>query len=50
MHDKNCINHNLLHLYLSNNHFNNVYVFSMNDEVVHTGFDSMSNFNWAICN
>ena len=32
------------------NHFNNVYVFSMNDEVVHTGFDSMSNFNWAICN
>tara|TARA_E500000178_G_scaffold352651_1_gene416579 strand:+ start:2507 stop:3199 length:693 start_codon:yes stop_codon:yes gene_type:complete len=30
--------------------FNDVYVFSMNDEVVHTGFYPMSNYFLAICN
>ena len=29
-------------------HFNNVYIFSMNDEVLHTGFDSMSHYILAI--
>jgi len=29
-------------------HFNNVYLFSMNDEVVHTGFDQMSHYIIAI--
>ena len=29
-------------------HFNNVYLFSMNDEVVHTGFDQMSHYIFAI--
>lgn len=31
-------------------HFNNVYIFSMNDEVLHTGFDSMSHYILAISN
>ena len=31
-------------------HFNNVYLFSMNDEVVHTGFDKMSHYILAIAN
>ena len=35
----------LLHRY-----FNNVYMFSMNDEVLHTGFDSMSHYILAIAN
>lgn len=29
--------------------FNNVYMFSMNDEVVHTGYHAMSHYNLAIC-
>ena len=29
-------------------HFNNVYLFSMNDEVVHTGYDQMSHYIIAI--
>jgi 2-polyprenyl-3-methyl-5-hydroxy-6-metoxy-1,4-benzoquinol methylase len=31
------------------NHFENVFLFSMNDEVVHTGFQSMANYLIAIC-
>ena len=30
-------------------HFHNVFVFSMNDEVVHTGFHAMSHYNLALC-
>jgi cyclopropane fatty-acyl-phospholipid synthase-like methyltransferase len=29
--------------------FHNVFVFSMNDEVVHTGFAAMSHYNLALC-
>lgn len=31
-------------------HFNNVYLFSMNDEVLHTGFDQMSHYIFSIAN
>ncbi len=30
-------------------HFNNVYIFSMNDEVVHTGFAPMAHYLIALC-
>lgn len=30
-------------------YFENVFMFSMNDEVVHTGFGSMSHYNIALC-
>jgi len=30
-------------------YFHNVFMFSMNDEVVHTGFDKMSHYNIALC-
>jgi len=30
-------------------YFHNVFLFSMNDEVVHTGFQQMSNYNLALC-
>lgn len=30
-------------------HFHNVFVFSMNDEVVHTGFHKMANYLFAVC-
>ncbi len=30
-------------------HFQNVFIFSMNDEVVHTGFSRMSNYLIALC-
>lgn len=30
-------------------HFNNVFVFSMNDEVVHTGFYPMAHYLFALC-
>jgi 2-polyprenyl-3-methyl-5-hydroxy-6-metoxy-1,4-benzoquinol methylase len=29
-------------------HFNNVFMFSMNDEVVHTGYSKMSHYNLAV--
>jgi 2-polyprenyl-3-methyl-5-hydroxy-6-metoxy-1,4-benzoquinol methylase len=29
--------------------FNNVFMFSMNDELVHTGFSKMSHYNLALC-
>jgi len=31
------------------NHFENVFIFSMNDEVVHTGFYPMAHYLWALC-
>ena len=34
---------------LMKKHFNNVFLFSMNDEVVHTGFYKMSNYLFAVC-
>ena len=30
-------------------HFNNVFMFGMNDEVVHTGFAPMAHYIWALC-
>lgn len=30
-------------------YFNNVFMFSMNDEVLHTGFSRMSNYIFALC-
>lgn len=30
-------------------HFHSVFVFSMNDEVVHTGYHAMSHYNLALC-
>lgn len=30
-------------------HFNNVYMFSMNDEVVHTGYHKMAHYLFALC-
>jgi hypothetical protein len=29
--------------------FHNVFIFSMNDEVVHTGFTPMAHYLWALC-
>ena len=34
---------------LMNNFFHNVFIFSMNDELVHTGFEKMSCYFFAIC-
>ena len=31
------------------NHFKHVFMFSMNDEVVHTGYSKMSHYNLAVC-
>jgi 2-polyprenyl-3-methyl-5-hydroxy-6-metoxy-1,4-benzoquinol methylase len=31
------------------NYFSNVFIFSMNDEVVHTGFEKMSHYLFALC-
>ena len=34
-----------------NIYFNNIYMFSMNDEMVHTGYDAMSHYIFALaCN
>ncbi len=30
-------------------HFHNVFIFSMNDEVVHTGYHKMAHYVWAVC-
>ena len=30
-------------------HFHNVFIFSMNDEVVHTGYYPMAHYLWALC-
>jgi len=45
----NCKNKYKLRNFLYN-FFSNVYMFSMNDEVIHTGFDKMSNYIFAVCN
>ena len=34
---------------LMSRHFNNVFMFSMNDEVVHTGFQPMAHYLFALC-
>ena len=34
---------------LMRKYFHNVFVFSMNDEVVHTGYHAMSHYNLALC-
>ena len=30
-------------------HFHNIFLFSMNDEVLHTGFSPMAHYLWALC-
>jgi cyclopropane fatty-acyl-phospholipid synthase-like methyltransferase len=44
----NCKDHNDLKKLLSN-YFHNVFLFSMNDEVVHTGFYPMAHYYIALC-
>lgn len=34
---------------LMQRYFENVFVFSMNDEIVHTGFHAMSHYNFCVC-
>lgn len=34
---------------LMSDFFHNVFIFSMNDEVVHTGFHPMAHYLWALC-
>ena len=34
---------------LSEVYFNNVFIFSMNDEVLHTGFHPMSHYLFSLC-
>jgi len=29
--------------------FHNVFIFSMNDEMVHTGFPALAHYLWALC-
>jgi 2-polyprenyl-3-methyl-5-hydroxy-6-metoxy-1,4-benzoquinol methylase len=36
-------------VHLMRGHFRNVFVFSMNDEVVHTGFTPMAHYLFALC-
>jgi len=46
----NCKTKNELKNFLSS-YFNNIYMFSMNDEMVHTGYDAMSHYIFALaCN
>lgn len=44
----NCKNSDNLRL-LCREFFNNVFMFSMNDEVVHTGFSGMAHYLFALC-
>ena len=44
----NCFDKNELENYLKK-FFNNVFTFGMNDEVVHTGYDKMCHYVFAIC-
>ncbi|MEW6264289.1 MAG: class I SAM-dependent methyltransferase [Thermodesulfobacteriota bacterium] len=44
----NCLSHEELKSLLSN-YFHNVFIFSMNDEVVHTGFYPMAHYLLALC-
>jgi 2-polyprenyl-3-methyl-5-hydroxy-6-metoxy-1,4-benzoquinol methylase len=34
---------------LMGKYFHNIFIFSMNDEVVHTGFTPMAHYLWALC-
>ena len=34
---------------LMSKYFHNVFIFSMNDEVVHTGYYAMAHYLWALC-
>lgn len=34
---------------LCEKYFNNIFMFSMNDEVLHTGFQPLSHYIWAVC-
>jgi 2-polyprenyl-3-methyl-5-hydroxy-6-metoxy-1,4-benzoquinol methylase len=34
---------------LMSDFFHNVFIFSMNDEVIHTGFHPMAHYLWALC-
>ena len=34
---------------LMEDHFHNVFIFSMNDEVVHTGHHKMAHYLFAVC-
>ena len=45
----NCKSGNELKTFLSD-YFRNVFILSMNDEVVHTGFSPMAHYLFAICN
>ena len=44
----NCKSKNSLRK-LMQNFFHNVFMFSMNDEMVHTGYDKMSHYIFAVC-
>jgi 2-polyprenyl-3-methyl-5-hydroxy-6-metoxy-1,4-benzoquinol methylase len=44
----NCKTQEDLKIFLKK-YFNNVFMFSMNDEIVHTGFSKMSNYNLGVC-
>ncbi|MCH8807516.1 MAG: SAM-dependent methyltransferase, partial [Planctomycetes bacterium] len=44
----NCKNQNDFKAFMKT-YFRNVFMFSMNDEVIHTGFDKMSHYNIALC-
>lgn len=44
----NCKDQNVLKA-LMREHFAHVFMFSMNDEVVHTGYHAMSHYNLALC-
>lgn len=44
----NCMNRNQ-GMELLGRYFNNILAFSMNDEVVHTGYDSMSHYHIYLC-
>jgi hypothetical protein len=44
----NCKTGNSLKLFLEG-HFYNVFVFSMNDETIHTGFYPMAHYLMALC-
>ena len=44
----NCFDKDSLEKYLYK-FFNNVFTFGMNDEVLHTGYDKMCHYVFAIC-
>tara|TARA_B110000259_G_C13903934_1_gene358048 strand:+ start:149 stop:649 length:501 start_codon:yes stop_codon:yes gene_type:complete len=44
----NCKDKDQLQLFFKK-YFNNVFMFSMNDEVLHTGYDKMSHYIFALC-